>query len=171
MPQTISNDETGQIIGGMFSGQENATKAVQELEELGVPATNIQVVGFPKEKPEGARDWETLSQRGVSASQSAYYDQAVSGGKILVVVFGVLEPAPIIDVFDLNKAEYNPDGSRNLRDDVAGMTVGAAIGATVGGVIGSAVAGPVGTAVGAAAGAVVGGGTGGAIGTGLEHKK
>jgi hypothetical protein len=43
--------------------------------------------------------------------------------KVLVAVYEVTDPAPVIDIFDKFKAEYNPNGSRNLRDDVAGMTV------------------------------------------------
>jgi uncharacterized membrane protein len=70
-----------------------------------------------------------------------------------------------------NKAEYNPDGSRNLRQDVVGMTAGAAIGAIAGGVAGTVVAGPLGGAAGAAAGAVVGGGAGAAAGKASEHRK
>ena len=62
--------------------------------------------------------------------------------KTLVAVHNVTDPTPVIEVFDDHKAEYNPDGSRNLRDDVAGMTVGAVAGAVAGGVAGTAIAGP-----------------------------
>jgi hypothetical protein len=88
-----------------------------------------------------------------------------------VAVYGVTDPAPVIDIFDKFKAEYNPNGSRNLREDVAGMTVGAVVGAAALGAIGAAVGGPVGAAVGGVAGAVVGGGSGAAAGKAVEHRK
>ncbi len=106
-------------------------------------------------------------------------NDTVRNGKILVKVHNVKDPAPIIDIFDQNKAEYNPDGSRNIRDDVAGLTVGAAAGAVVGGaagaaeggVLGTFVGGPLGTVVGAIVGAVVGGGVGAIAGEIAEHRK
>jgi uncharacterized membrane protein len=107
----------------------------------------------------------------VAESQALYYDKAVRNGKILVAVHNVVDPAPVIEIFDDNKAEYNPDGSRNLRQDVAGMTAGAVVGAVAGAVAGTVVGGPVGGAAGAAAGAVVGGGAGAAAGKATEHRK
>ena len=77
----------------------------------------------------------------------------------------------MIDVFDKYKAEYNPNGSRNLRDDVLAMTTGALVGAAAGGAVGALVGGPAGSAAGAAAGALVGGGSGAAIGKDSEHNK
>ena len=114
---------------------------------------------------------DLLTDRGFSESQAIYYGEVIHAGKVLVVVSEVADPAPIIDVFDKYKAEYNPNGSRNLRDDVAGMTVGAAIGAAAGGVAGAVIGGPVGAAAGVAAGVVVGGGAGAAAGKAVEHKK
>ncbi len=88
-----------------------------------------------------------------------------------MVVHNVIDPARVIDIFDRYKAEYNPDGSRNLRDDVLGMTTGAAVGAAALGAAGAVVAGPLGAAAGVAAGAVLGGGVGAAAGKAAEHRK
>jgi hypothetical protein len=145
MPETIKKWDHRQNIGGVFSKRDNAEKAIQAFRELGVPERDIHEV-------------------------VSLYD-TVRAGKILVTVHNVEEPAPIIEIFDLYKAEYNLDGSRNIRQDVVGLTVGTAAGATSGGVAGTFVAGPLGTAVGAATGAVVGGGLGSVIGKATEHLK
>ncbi len=170
MPQTIDKTSTGQIIGGTFSNRENADNAVKAFVDAGVPATDIQMVVQLSEQPKAAYT-EILSDRGFAESQAHYYDQAIRDGKVLVAVSNVVDPAPIIDIFDKYKAEYNPDGGRNVRHDVGGMTAGAVVGAVAGGIVGTAVAGPVGGAAGAAAGAVVGGGTGAAAGKAIEHNK
>jgi hypothetical protein len=171
MPETISKNDNRQIIGGVFSDRENADEAVQELRELGIADANIQVVVMLEADKSRAAYTDALVGRGVAESQALFYDKAVRDGKILVAVHNVVDPAPVIEIFDDNKAEYNPDGSRNLRDDVAGMTAGAAVGALAGGVAGTIAAGPLGGAVGAAAGAVVGGGAGAAVGKAVEHRK
>jgi hypothetical protein len=171
MPETITRTDTTQIIGGAFSSRENADKAVQALRDLGIAEQNIQVVVMLNDKQAQDAYTESLVGRGMAESQALFYDKAIRDGKILVAVHNVTDPAPVIEVFDDHKAEYNPDGSRNLRQDVVGMTAGAAVGAVVGGIAGTVVAGPVGTAVGAAAGAVVGGGAGAAAGKATEHNK
>jgi len=171
MPQTIDKTFHGQIIGGMFSDRKNADKAVEAFKDLGVPDENIQLILQLNDKQTEDVYTDILTDRGFTDSQARFYDQAIREGKILVVVYNVTEPADVIDVFDRYKAEYNPNGSRNLRDDVAGMTVGAVVGAAAGGVAGAALAGPVGAAAGGVAGAVLGGGTGAAAGVATEHRK
>ena len=171
MPATISKSDNTQIIGGAFSSRKNADKAIEELHELGVPDSDIQVVVLLNDKQASEASRDALVGRGIAESQALFYENAIKNGKILVAVHNVTDPAPVIEVFDDNKAEYNPDGSRNLRHDVAGMTAGAAAGAVAGGVAGAAAAGPLGGAVGAAAGAVVGAGVGGAAGKAVEHRK
>ncbi|MGC9944652.1 MAG: hypothetical protein ABSE48_22750 [Verrucomicrobiota bacterium] len=171
MPQTIDKTFHGQIIGGTFSNRENADKAVRAFQDLGVSPSDIQVVVQLSENKTKDVYTDILSDRGFADSQARFYSKAVREGKILVAVDKVTDPAPIIDIFDKYKAEYNPSGSRNLRDDVAGMTVGAAVGAAAGGVAGAVIGGPVGAAAGMAAGAVVGGGSGAAAGKAAEHKK
>ena len=171
MPQTIDKTFHGQIIGGTFSNPDNADKAVEAFLELGVPQSEIETVVQLNDKQAEEVYTDILTDRGFADSQARFYDKSIREGKILVVVYNVTDPAAIIDVFDRFKAEYNPNGSRNLRDDVAGMTVGAAVGAAAGGVAGAAIAGPVGAAAGVAAGAVVGGGSGIAVGKAAEHRK
>jgi hypothetical protein len=171
MPETISKTDNRQIIGGVFSSRTNADKAVQALRELGVPKQDIQVVVMLNDKQATNAARDALVGRGVAESQALFYEKAVRSGKILVAVHNVTDPAPIIEIFDDNKAEFNPDGSRNLRDDVVGLTTGAAAGAVAGGVAGTMAAGPLGGAVGAAAGALVGGGAGAAAGKATEHRK
>ena len=145
MAETIKKWDHRQNIGGVFALRENADKAIQAFRDLGVPDQDIHEV-------------------------VSLYD-TVRAGKILVTVHNVKDPAPIMEIFDNHQAEYNLDGSRNFRQDVAGLTVGTAAGATAGAVTGTFVAGPLGTAVGAATGAVVGGGLGSVIGKAKEHLK
>jgi hypothetical protein len=171
MPQTIDKTFHGQIIGGTFSNRDNADKAVEAFLEMGVPQSEMETVVQLNDKQAEEVYTDILSDRGFADSQARFYDKAIRDGKILVVVYNVTDPAAVIDVFDRFKAEYNPNGSRNLRDDVAGMTVGAVVGAAAGGVAGAAIAGPVGAAAGVAAGALVGGGSGAAVGKAAEHKK
>ena len=170
MPETIDNTSTGQIIGGTFSNRENADKAVRAFEELGISPSTIQVVVQLTDQPKSVYT-DILSDRGFADSQAAYYDKAIRDGKVLVAVSDVVDPAPVIDIFDRFKAEYNPTGSRNVRQDVAGMTVGAVVGAAAGTVVGAMVGGPIGAATGGAAGAVIGGGGGAAAGKAIEHNK
>jgi len=171
MPKTIDTTIHGQIIGGTFSAQENANKAVDALEELGVPRSDIQIIVQLNDKQKDAVYTDILTDRGFADAQARFYDKAIRNGKILVVAYNVDDAAEVIDVFDKYKAEYNPNGSRNMRDDVVGMTTGAVVGAAAGGVAGAAIGGPVGAAAGAAAGAVVGGGGGAAAGKAAEHRK
>ena len=171
MPKTIEKTYEGQIIGGIFANEDNAEKAVEAFEDLDISPDDIEVIV----QLEGAQAKDVytdlLSDRGFSETQAVYYGEAIRVGKVLVIVSEVNDPAPVIDIFDKFKAEYNPNGSRNLRDDVAGMTVGAAVGAAAGGVAGAVIGGPVGAVAGVAAGAVVGGGAGAAAGKAVEHKK
>ena len=145
MPETISKSRHRRTIGGVFATRENADKAVEAFLHAGVSEEDIHVI--------------------VSINDT------VRAGRVRIDVHNVKNPAPIIEIFDKHKAEYNLDGSRNFRQDVAGLTIGTAAGATSGGVTGTFVAGPVGTAVGAATGAVVGGGLGSVIGKAKEYLK
>ncbi len=171
MPETISKLDNRQIIGGVFSDRKDADKAVQALREAGVAEENIQVVVTLDDKEAKEAYTDSLVERGAAESQALYYQKAIENGKVLVAVHNVTDAAKVIEIFDDYGAEYNPDGSRNLRQDVVGMTAGAAAGAVAGGIAGTAIAGPIGTAVGAAAGALVGGGAGAAAGKASEHSK
>jgi len=138
---------------------------------MGVPQKDIQTIVQMNDKQSEDVYTDVLTEHGFADSQARFYDTAIRDGKTLVVVYNVIEPGDVIDVFDRFKAEYNPNGSRNVRNDVIGMTVGAVVGATAGGVAGAALGGPVGAVAGAATGAVVGGGSGAAAGISIEHKK
>jgi hypothetical protein len=171
MPQTLDKTFQGQIIGGTFSNRENADKAVDAFLEMGVERSDIQVVVQFDETPADNVYKDILTGRGSTESQANFYAKAIREGKVLVVIYNSVDPAKVIDTFDKFGADFNPSGSRNLRDDVVGMTTGALVGAAAGGAIGAAVGGPVGGAAGAAAGAVVGGGSGALVGKSSEHSK
>jgi hypothetical protein len=171
MPQTIDKTFHGQIIGGIFSSRENADKAVQAFKDMDISPDNIQEVVQLHENQVPDASTDILTDRGFSESQARYHEKCVNEGKFLVAIHEVINPAPIIDIFDKYKADYNPNGSRNLREDVLGMTAGAVVGATALGTLGAVVGGPVGAAAGLAAGVVVGGGSGAAAGKTVEHNK
>ena len=145
MPETINKSSNRRTISGVFSSRDNADKAIQSFRDLGVSEQDIHVI--------------------------VAINDTVREGRIRVDVHNVKDPAPVIEIFDNHKADYNLDGSRNIRHDVAGLTVGMAAGATAGSVTGCLVAGPLGATVGAATGAVVGGGVGAAAGKTTEHLK
>jgi uncharacterized membrane protein len=145
MPETINKLSDDRTIGGVFSNRDDADKAIQAFHDLGVLERDIHVI--------------------ISINDT------VREGKVRVDVHNVRNAAHVIEIFDNHKADCNLDGSRNLRQDVAGMTVGAAAGATAGGATGTVVAGPVGAAIGVTAGAVVGGGVGAAVGKAKEDRK
>jgi hypothetical protein len=171
MPQTINKTADLQIIAGVFSNRKDADRATNAFRELGVPAQDIQVLLQPDKNTAGRVYVDELQERGVANTQARYYDEAIREGKIFVAVHNVTDADSIVEIFDRFGAEYNPDGSRNVRQDVAGLTAGAGAGAVVGAATGLVTGGPVGAAVGAAAGAVLGGGAGAAAGKAVEHSK
>lgn len=170
MPRTIEKTFHGQIIAGTFSNREKADRAIKAFRDFGVFPSDIQVLPVDDKKDDEIYA-EILANRGFSAPQAYYYDQAIREGKILVAIHAVTDPASIIDIFDKYHAEFNPNGSRNVRQDVVGLTAGAAAGMVAGSVAGTAAGGPLGAAVGAAAGAVIGGSAGAAVGKISEHRK
>ena len=171
MPQTLLNTPEGQIIGGVFSRSEYAELALQKFEEFGVPKMNILVITRDIETHADEDFRQILYVKGFPSAQADYYGHALRPGKTLVVVYRVMEPGPIIEIFDKFHAEFNPDGSRNGREDVSGMTAGAVIGAAAGGAIGLSVGGPIGAVACAVPGAVVGAVGGAAVGKAAESHK
>jgi hypothetical protein len=171
MPDTISKTEDLQIIGGAFSDRADADRAIAAFRNLGVPDQNIQVVVQLDQKQADAIYTDSMVGRGFARSQAEFYDKAIREGKTLVAVHNVTNPKPIIDVFDQYKSDFNPNGTRNVRQDVFGMTAGAAIGATALGTAGAVVGGPIGAAAGVAAGTAIGGAIGAAAGKAVEHNK
>jgi len=172
MPQTMITTKQGaRIIGATFLDRANAESAVGALEEIGISPLNIQVVVQLNSHSAQGLYATILTDRGFGTEEARRYDQLIHEGRTLVAVYDVTDPGPVIDVLDEFRAEFNPDGSRNIREDVVGMTTGAVAGAAVLGTVGGAVAGPAGAALGAAAGAVLGGGSGAAVGKVAEHRK
>jgi hypothetical protein len=171
MPQTIERNSQDQIIAGVFSDPKNADKATVEFQKMGVPPEDIQILVQPDKISTDKTYTSDLQERGFDEPQARYYNEAIREGKTFIAVHSVTDSKPVIEVFDRFGAEYNPDGSRNVRQDVAGMTAGTGAGALVGAGVGLVTAGPVGAAVGAAAGAVLGGGAGAAAGKSVEHGK
>jgi uncharacterized membrane protein len=145
MPETINKTNRHQAIGGVFTNRHDADAAVEAFHRLGIADANIHVV--------------------VSLNDN------IREGKVLVTIHHVEDAAAVIEIFDANKADCNLDGSRNVRQDVAGLTMGAALGATAGGATGTVLTGPIGTVIGAATGAFVGASLGAAIGKVAEHLK
>lgn len=171
MPQTINKSSDLQIIAGVFTDRKKADDAVVAFQKAGVHRENIQLLIQPDKNAANKATATELQEHGFADSEVAYYDEAVRNGKTFVAVHNVVDPKPIIEIFDRYGAEFNPDGSRNVRQDVAGLTAGAGAGAVVGGAVGLVAGGPVGAAAGAAVGAVLGGGTGAAAGKAVEHNK
>jgi hypothetical protein len=161
----------GQTIGGIFSSRENADQAIKAFRELDISEKNIEVVVRLDDKQAKDAYANLLKGGGFSGTQALYFDRAVEIGKTVVAVYEVTNPAPVIDIFDKYKAEQNPNGSRNVRQDVVGMTTGAMIVSAALGAVGAVVAGPAGAMAGAIAGAVVGGGSGASAGKVAEHSK
>ncbi|MDX6765443.1 MAG: hypothetical protein SFU85_01495 [Candidatus Methylacidiphilales bacterium] len=171
MPETINQTNTSQIIGGIFSSQEQADKAVAALHDLNISPSNIQII--VKLNDEEAEDTYTslLLARGISECQALYHNKVVREGNVFVAVYEVEDSGPVIDVFNQFHATFNPNGSRNMRQDVLGMTTGAMVGAAALGAAGAMVAGPIGAVAGAAAGAAAGGAVGVVAGNAIEHRK
>jgi hypothetical protein len=172
MPQTMATTEQGaRIIGATFTNRQNAELAVEALHQIGISSVDIQIV--VQLTPHSSDDFyaHILRDRGFTAREARCYDEMIRRGRTLVAVYDVVDSGSVIDILDEFQAEFNPDGSRNLRDDVIGMTTGAVVGATALGLVGGAVGGPAGAGIGAAAGAVLGGGSGAAAGKAAEHRK
>ena len=171
MPQTIEKNSQDQIIAGVFSDPENANKATVAFQQIGVSSRDIQTLVQPDKNATGKVYTTDLQERGIAEPQAHYYDAAIRKGKTFIAIHNVTDPKPVIEVFDRFGAEYNPDGSRNVRQDVSGLTAGTGAGAVVGAGVGLVTGGPIGAAVGAAAGAVLGGSAGAAAGKVAEHSK
>jgi len=121
-----------QIIAGIFSNEKNASKAAGAFAELGVRSDEIEIIAQSKEHRDEGGYAGMLSNCGFSDSQAAYYNKPLCEGKVLVVVYEVANAAPVIDIFEAYQAEYNPNGPRNVREDVVDTTGGATDGASVG---------------------------------------
>lgn len=142
-------------VGALFDDPIDAQKAVDELIEEGFPAASITMIQQTTYKEKPKERLHALKERGYIESDVTYFEGCIEQGKTLVSVDRVEEDdvGKVIQVLNKNGSHYNPDGSRNVREDVVGMTGGAALGAAIGGVAG----GPVGATLGGVVGAAVGG--------------
>jgi hypothetical protein len=141
------------IVGALFDDHHDANLAVDALLKKGYLREDIAVlVQIDPNQDKKARQ-HALKAVGYEDPDRRYFDKAVEEGKTLVSVTNVPEnkAGEVISILKHHGAHYNPDGSRNVRDDVVGMTSGAAIGAAAG-----AFVGPIGAAIGALAGTAVG---------------
>lgn len=118
MPKTTGKRKTHRIVGGAFSSRKAAEKAVAAFKEWGVPDKDIHV------------------SQALSYNKST--QKALQKGNILVTIHHVIDPAAMIEIFDQYEAGYNPNDSRNVRQDVVGLTAGVAAGALLGGGTGAA---------------------------------
>lgn len=141
-------------VGALFDDAEDAQRAAEKLAEAGFPRRHIVVSTeqYLKDAPETRH--EALRAGGYIEEDVLYFDKELVNGKTLVSVANVPESqcGTVIRILNENGSHYDPDGTRNMRDDVMGMTTGAAIGAALGAMLG----GPIGMAVGEVGGGVVG---------------
>lgn len=134
-------------VGALFDTTSEARHAIDALNKQGFPRRNITLHRLTR------RDTAILPKATLPAA----------AGKTLVTV-NQLHPADCglaIRLLHENGSQYNPDGSRHIRDDVVGMTTGAILGAAFGAIL----AGP----VGAVLGGISGGIAGSALGNELEE--
>lgn len=152
-------------IGALFKDPADAQRAVDELVSEGFPRTDIflSTEQYLKDKPDVRQ--RALREGGYIEEDVLYFDKELAEGKTLVSVGHVREEqcGTVIHILNKNGSHYDPDGTRNVRDDVVGMTTGALIGAAMGAVLG----GPIGAAVGEVGGGVIGG----ALGTVKEESE
>jgi len=154
MAISTKTSTSSKIVGALFKDREDANKAVDDLLEKGYLSEDI-AVSHVADKSRGCSEnrKEALKSVGYSDTDHKYLANEIEKGKTLVSVTHVpaAKTGEVVSVLDHNGAHYNPDGDRNVRDDVVGMTTGAAIGMAAG-----AFAGPLGAALGALAGTAVG---------------
>jgi hypothetical protein len=151
---TTTESFTGRkIVGALFEEHHDAQKAVEALLKAGHRSDDIAVLVQVDEKQDKKARQEALKAVGYEDPDRIYFDKSIEEGKTLVSVTNVdaKDTGKVVSILDHNGAHYDPNGDRNVRDDVVGMTSGAAIGAAAG-----AFAGPIGAAIGALAGAAVG---------------
>ncbi len=160
--QTIANNRQ---VGALFDNTGDANMAVKALKEQGFSSRNIRMTILDDRQKPLIVPEDLFRHSGYSARHIRYFKDGLLGGKVMVTIFNVPEDLTGVAIHILNEngSQYDPDGSRNVRDDVLGMTTGALAGAA----LGALVAGP----IGAAAGEVGGGIIGSALGTMKEESE
>lgn len=165
MAESTEINENNFMVAALFKSNDDANKAIQELTEEGYYKENISLTLKLDEEDKKKARKEALKAKGFEDPDTLYLLKAVEEGDSLVTVLHVTEKqtGEVVKIFNENGSHYNPDGDRNIRQDVVGMSAGA----VVGGVVGALIAGP----VGAAAGTAVGASIGGAVGDKVEKDK
>lgn len=160
--QTIQNYRQ---VGALFDNTDDANRAVKELKDQGFSSRNIRTTILDDRQKPSVVPEDIFHRSGYSDRRIRFFKDGLLGGKVMVTVFNVPEELSgvVIHICNENGSQYDPDGSRNVRDDVVGMTTGALAGAA----LGALVAGP----LGAAAGEVGGGLIGSALGTMKEESE
>lgn len=152
-------------VGALFTNPDDAERAVKDLLAEGFSRNDIFVSTqqYLKDVPEVRQ--QALREGGYVEEDVLYFDKELAEGKTLVSVSHVRDEqcGAVIHILNKNGSHYDPDGTRNVRDDVVGMTTGAVIGAAMGALLG----GPIGAAVGEVGGGIIGG----ALGTVKEESE
>ncbi|MES2309464.1 MAG: glycine zipper domain-containing protein [Verrucomicrobiota bacterium] len=153
MAQTSQNYVGKKIVGGVFKNYDDANDAVAELLKQGYSNHEIGVLFQTESNESQASRREALHSVGYDHWDQVYLDKEIEAGRTLVSVTNVSpdKTGDVVQILNRFGSHYNPDGSRNVRDDVVGMTTGAAIGAAAG-----VFTGPIGMAIGALTGAAIG---------------
>jgi hypothetical protein len=160
MAKTTETATDAKIVGALFDDYHDANKAVEALVKKGYLSEDIAVLVEVDQKQDRKARQDALKAVGYEDPDRIYFDKAIAEGKTLVSVTNVpsSKTGEVVSILDHHGAQYNPTGTRNVRDDVVGMTGGAAIGVAAGsfaGPIGAVIGGLAGGAVGAVAGAVM----------------
>jgi type II secretory pathway component PulC len=105
MPQTITKTYEGRLLGGIFSNCEYTQRAIDAFKGLSMSETNIQIVQLSSMLDKDPYT-DYLVRLGFVRSQARFYDKALQEGRILVALYQVTDPNPIIKIFDQYKAKY-----------------------------------------------------------------
>ena len=100
---TIECDD--QILGGIFPNYEFAQRAINALQDSCISELNIQTIQL-SHAPSTNPYVNYLVMRGFDRLQARFYEKALQTGRILVVIYKVLNSKPVINIFHRNKATY-----------------------------------------------------------------
>lgn len=105
MRQTILKSDEAQLMGGSFSTWANATQAIEAFQNICFSEENIQVIQL--HVIQGKDPYiNYLVGRGFTRPQARFYDKALMLGRILVAVYQVTDPVPVIDIITKYEGQY-----------------------------------------------------------------
>jgi hypothetical protein len=105
MPHTITRKCEDQILGGIFPNYDFAQRALNALQDLCISELNIQVIQLNR-TPSADPYVKYLVMRGFDRLQARFYEKALQAGRVLVVIYKVVNSNPVINIFHRNKATY-----------------------------------------------------------------